>query len=297
MSHLDEGTLHALLDGEIPSHEIGPIQAHLAGCSACRARFEEERSLATEAMGLVEMVAVPEPALAAARERPLPRRSWTRGLAWAASVIGAVGLGYAARSATLPQVVRTDQAPSTAPEQKVIAQAPSESAATDQARVSPVAPRPQDSPPSSQPAGNTSQTLNPAPLRDEMRSEAAKAAPAAPAAPLAAAEQSAGGLAARENETRAQVGRQSLAQLKMATDSVEPVSFPEALRRLNGSIRLIPGLIPLGIEAQGPVVTVIYPGRILLRQQLVGGQVVYRLEGPAELPADSLERLRARVRE
>ena len=35
MSHLDEGTLHALLDGELETHEVAEIQAHLGACSSC----------------------------------------------------------------------------------------------------------------------------------------------------------------------------------------------------------------------------------------------------------------------
>jgi hypothetical protein len=80
----------------------------------------------------------------------------------------------------------------------------------------------------------------------------------------------------------------------------EVLTFPEALRRLGGSIRLIPGLIPIRLEAQGTEVRVVYPtgqGELLLRQELVNGQLVFRLSGPPGFAADSLERLRARVRE
>lgn len=34
MSHLDEGTLHALLDGELDLHEVKEIQAHIGSCAA-----------------------------------------------------------------------------------------------------------------------------------------------------------------------------------------------------------------------------------------------------------------------
>ena len=122
-----------------------------------------------------------------------------------------------------------------------------------------------------------------------------------PAAPAAAAEQSAG-RAAEVRDTRALNARTeapALAQMKLAAP-VEELAFPEALRRLDGSIRLIPGLIPSRLEAQGAEVRVVYSttqGELILRQELVHGQLVFRLSGPPGFPADSLERLRARVRE
>jgi len=99
MSHLDPGLLHELLDGEIPSTDLAPIQAHLASCEECRARLEYERQLQSDADGLVAAIELPQVA-----EQPLsrtpgrtPRLSWVSGLAWAASLILAVGLGYVAR--------------------------------------------------------------------------------------------------------------------------------------------------------------------------------------------------------
>ncbi|HEY9383955.1 MAG TPA: zf-HC2 domain-containing protein, partial [Gemmatimonadales bacterium] len=59
MSHLEEGLFHALLDGEVPSDQLGPIQAHLASCAECRERLEQERQLLAEAAGLVEVLEVP----------------------------------------------------------------------------------------------------------------------------------------------------------------------------------------------------------------------------------------------
>ena len=42
MSHVDEGTLHAYLDGELPSVERTALEAHLADCATCRANLAEE---------------------------------------------------------------------------------------------------------------------------------------------------------------------------------------------------------------------------------------------------------------
>jgi hypothetical protein len=117
MQHLDEGLLHELLDGEIPSIDLPPIQAHLAACSECRARLEEAREFAGEAERLVETIEVPE------RDTPRggvigpsPRaRPWGRDLAWAATVVVAVGAGYLARGGSQPESLAEREAAAPAP--------------------------------------------------------------------------------------------------------------------------------------------------------------------------------------
>src|SRR5712675_1687808 len=52
MSHVDEGTLHAYLDGELPSAERTALEAHLADCMTCRANLTEERALRERAVAL-----------------------------------------------------------------------------------------------------------------------------------------------------------------------------------------------------------------------------------------------------
>src|SRR2546426_3469590 len=49
MSHVDDGTLHAYLDGELSPAEVQGVDAHLAQCPACRGRLDEERALITRA--------------------------------------------------------------------------------------------------------------------------------------------------------------------------------------------------------------------------------------------------------
>ena len=56
MSHLDEGTLHALLDGELGSTELMEIEAHLDSCAACGSRLRSAREFLGEADRLVESV-------------------------------------------------------------------------------------------------------------------------------------------------------------------------------------------------------------------------------------------------
>lgn len=72
MSHLDEGTLHALLDGELETTEVAEIQAHLGSCSACGLRLREVEEFHGEADRLiasVELGAQPLGATPAAGQR------------------------------------------------------------------------------------------------------------------------------------------------------------------------------------------------------------------------------------
>src|SRR5262245_12463407 len=98
MSHVDEGMLHAYLDGELPSGEGSALEAHLAQCEACRARRDEERALLARAstlLGAVRPVERPAPPFEEIR-RPPKRSPWRvrMPIAWAASVVLALGFGY-----------------------------------------------------------------------------------------------------------------------------------------------------------------------------------------------------------
>lgn len=96
MSHVDDGTLHAYLDGELTAVERERADAHLAGCEACRARLAEEGALIERASLILShalpAVASPPPLGALRRRRaawrpPLP-------LLWAATVLLALGIGW-----------------------------------------------------------------------------------------------------------------------------------------------------------------------------------------------------------
>ena len=106
MQHLDDGLIQEIIDGEIPSRDLVPLQAHLAGCDACRHRLDVARMAATEADELLLMLDEAEPAAAVADPVVLPirRNHWSRNLAWAASLVLAVGLGYASRDVLNPIV-------------------------------------------------------------------------------------------------------------------------------------------------------------------------------------------------
>ena len=73
MSHLDEGTLHALLDGELDLTEAREVQSHLGTCVACGSRLQEVKQFLAEADRLVG--ALEMPAGAAAPPPQPPRQS------------------------------------------------------------------------------------------------------------------------------------------------------------------------------------------------------------------------------
>jgi hypothetical protein len=73
MSHLDEGTLHALLDGELDTHEVAEIQAHLGACSSCGLRLREVKEFLSEADRLVASVTLDGSSASAPQSRtPIP---------------------------------------------------------------------------------------------------------------------------------------------------------------------------------------------------------------------------------
>lgn len=109
MKHVDEGTLHAYLDGAIDALvEAGAlprdttrtaIEAHLAGCADCRALLEAERAVRDGATDILAGASpsVDVPPFEAVVGPPAPvRRSARRTLplAWAASIVMAVGVGW-----------------------------------------------------------------------------------------------------------------------------------------------------------------------------------------------------------
>jgi Putative zinc-finger len=98
MSHVDDGTLHAYLDGELSPAESQGIAAHIAQCPGCRGRLEEERALIARATELLALAAPPERELRPFRAGDVksPHRLWWRvrlPLAWAATIALALGIG------------------------------------------------------------------------------------------------------------------------------------------------------------------------------------------------------------
>ena len=136
MSHLDEGTLHALLDGELDLAEVSEVQKHLGGCVACGSRLQEVKQVLAESHRLVAALEVParaprqptpepqpsraqQPTLRTGREHdawdeppvllvPDPidatawRKKWLRGLRWAAVIAVVVAGGNLVSNALRP---------------------------------------------------------------------------------------------------------------------------------------------------------------------------------------------------
>jgi hypothetical protein len=99
MSHVDDGILHAYLDGELSAVERARLEAHLAECSACRTRLEEERALIGRAAQLLAVAAPPERAAPPLGRlgRGRARRRFVVPLTWAATVALALMTGWYAR--------------------------------------------------------------------------------------------------------------------------------------------------------------------------------------------------------
>lgn len=137
MQHVDEGLLHALLDGELSAlggAREAEVRRHLAGCAECRARLEEARGIHERADALLrggDPVGVEVPPFEALAARRVPARGPWRGtaLAWAASVVLALGAGWLARSAL--------QAPETAAEPRMRTAAPERAAPPPVASAAP----------------------------------------------------------------------------------------------------------------------------------------------------------------
>jgi anti-sigma factor RsiW len=80
MQHLDEGTIHAWLDGELPADRASEIEAHASECAECAARVAEARGLiAASTRILTALDDVPAgltPRGSAKPPSPLQRRHW-----------------------------------------------------------------------------------------------------------------------------------------------------------------------------------------------------------------------------
>ncbi|MDQ2767128.1 MAG: carboxypeptidase-like regulatory domain-containing protein [Gemmatimonadota bacterium] len=91
MQHLDEGTIHAWLDGELPSPERETAEAHLAECAQCAAAVAEARGfIAASTRILTALDSVPAGVLPAISKqsgaaRPAVRRRFMASRAWMAA--------------------------------------------------------------------------------------------------------------------------------------------------------------------------------------------------------------------
>ena len=296
MSHLDEGRLTALLDHELSAAERSAVEAHLMACEECRRLFEEVKAFATEADGLVTAIQVPPrrlpvaeppPRLAQGHRHTAWRPRW-RTLAWAATVILAVGLGWVAGDMRMTSG-RTSLGDGSAA-RRLGDSAPGSVTQEVETRrqEQPAAPR--------TPAEDKLAIKDDRPAKRADERPAGRALPAAPAAapaPSAGAVADAAELDRRANAELA-VGKAVPAPTEPAAPAVRAfeeaatgavgrkraggfrqVEMEEAVRALSGSIRLVDGLQPervligpgdmvRGADAVRELVRVVYqdpPGR------------------------------------
>ena len=105
MSHVDDGTLNALVDGELDVHQRAAVEVHLAACGDCARRVAEATALAQQVTSLlttldvleppVRAMPAPMPTEAPVSRSPARRSSITlRRLAMAASVLLVAGVSY-----------------------------------------------------------------------------------------------------------------------------------------------------------------------------------------------------------
>lgn len=114
MRHVDEGLLHAYIDGafEAESAERRDIEAHLGACADCRVRLEDARQVRAVAQDVLD-AAVPSAVEPPPFETIVAEQARRRGggggagapaprvripLAWAATVVLALGAGWMARA-------------------------------------------------------------------------------------------------------------------------------------------------------------------------------------------------------
>jgi hypothetical protein len=326
MQHLDDGTLHALADGEIPSTELAPIQRHLEECADCRIQLEAARAMAVEADALVAEVEVPEEPIETVPRRwyggATQRRRFrhARELAWAASIVLALGLGYVGGWRLMPAREPSPLSSLEAPAERGIAAGPAEEEG-DEAAAAPAAPAATRIADDRVGLARTDslhpQAAAPQPAAGERAAAAdvaVRAAARAADAPLRAAPRTEpsqdaqvtgrageGGFRAQPPPAAKLLAAAERAQAApVAVDATfTRVSLEEAIRLLGGRIRLVEGLVPMGVEAAGGVVRVLYPadgGPLLLEQRIEGDSVVVRLWGPPGIGPDSLAKLRQRVK-
>ena len=147
MSHVDEGQIHTYLDRQLEFAEAEArerFEAHVSECAECAALVEQERSFHGRAAAVLEqsepeLVEAPAfdhvvaRATARSKSASVKKLNRTRSLAWAASIVLAVAVGWYARfsiSGPSPSEQALDQLqePQTALAQNEVPEAAAESA-------------------------------------------------------------------------------------------------------------------------------------------------------------------------
>ncbi|HEU4954817.1 MAG TPA: zf-HC2 domain-containing protein [Gemmatimonadales bacterium] len=129
MRHIPEEELHAYLDQALSRSQCVEIESHLAGCSSCRATRDGIAALRDRTTALLARLAPPRrvPMVFEALRhegdlRASIRRRRIRAAAWAASLVLAVGTGWAAAALSRQEPSRqVAQAPLSPPAQQTVA--------------------------------------------------------------------------------------------------------------------------------------------------------------------------------
>jgi hypothetical protein len=93
MSHVDEGQLHAYLDGGLSAMDAVRVERHLADCAPCREHLDKARGLVSRAAKLLEWASPPERAMPPLSDLRPTAPQWRTPVAWAATIVIALGLG------------------------------------------------------------------------------------------------------------------------------------------------------------------------------------------------------------
>ena len=113
MPHVDEGRIAAFLDGQLPKEQAAAVERHLANCDECRNLVDETRHSSDRARAILRTAMgrsgvgpsfedVLERSKVRAGHRSQGRRlSRLSKLAWAASVVLAIAVGWFARDSKL----------------------------------------------------------------------------------------------------------------------------------------------------------------------------------------------------
>ena len=227
MSHVDEGLVHAYLDGELTPVERARVDEHLAGCAACRTRRDEERQLierASKLLGLATPADRPGPPLTAlARRRPWWHISMP--LAWAATIVLAVGVTWTVAVQMMPR-----HAPETLGGPVALREQP-------QAQAQPAAPP-------ATATGRLEPRQMPKPVRKAVRQDTAAADQLANNQPAVAEEKSGAGVVAAAPSVAAPLPRADV-RIQAVTVGPAPENLDAAAARtmLGREPLVIPGLV------------------------------------------------------
>ena len=130
ISHDDfNDRLMSFLEGELDDTSRAEVERHAQHCAECGSMLADIRSIRSDAAklpvltpshdlwaGIAERIEAPVVPIGSttpvtafpAAKRPLWQRSWVRRAAWAASLVGAVGVGYVGATQTRTQVATLD---------------------------------------------------------------------------------------------------------------------------------------------------------------------------------------------